>query len=78
VDEFRRLVAILPNPLRFNVDTFANSRQMAERYRYLVEHFPDPADAEGSPQHDPPEEGAENAGPPPDRTDSEDTILPRS
>ena len=44
VDEYRRLVTILPNPLRFNTDTFARSRQMAERYRYLVEHFPDPTE----------------------------------
>jgi membrane peptidoglycan carboxypeptidase len=45
VDEFRRLVAILPNPLRYTVDTYFQSRQMAERYRYLVRNFPDPADA---------------------------------
>jgi monofunctional glycosyltransferase len=44
VDEFRRLASILPNPIRFTVDTFSRSRQMAERYRYLVEHFPDPQD----------------------------------
>jgi monofunctional biosynthetic peptidoglycan transglycosylase len=44
IDEFRRLVTILPNPLRFDTDTFPRSRQMAERYRYLVEHFPDPED----------------------------------
>jgi membrane peptidoglycan carboxypeptidase len=44
VDEFRRLVAILPNPLRYGVDTFSRSGQMAERYRYLVRNFPDPAD----------------------------------
>ena len=46
VDEFRKLVAILPNPIRFTVETFGKSRQMAQRYSYLVGHFPDPADAQ--------------------------------
>jgi monofunctional biosynthetic peptidoglycan transglycosylase len=59
VDEFRRLVTILPNPLRFNTDTFARSRQMAERYRYLVEHFPDPEELR---EPAPPEEAAPSNG----------------
>jgi monofunctional biosynthetic peptidoglycan transglycosylase len=45
LDQFRRLAAILPNPLRFNVRTFTRSHQMNERYRYLVERFPDPQPA---------------------------------
>ncbi len=45
IDQFRRLAAILPNPLRFNVNTFANSHQMRERYKYLLEKFPDPPPA---------------------------------
>jgi monofunctional biosynthetic peptidoglycan transglycosylase len=36
VDQIRRLVTIITNPLRYNVDTFTRSRQMAARYRYLV------------------------------------------
>ncbi len=45
LDQLRRLVAILPNPLRFDVNTFAKSRQMAERYAYLAARFPDPGAA---------------------------------
>lgn len=48
VDQIRRLVTIITNPLRYNVDTFARSRQMAARYRYLVSRFPDPTDAMAS------------------------------
>jgi len=43
LDEARRLVTIITNPLRFDVQTFPKSRQMAERYDYLVIRFPDPA-----------------------------------
>jgi monofunctional biosynthetic peptidoglycan transglycosylase len=52
LDEQRRLVTILPNPLRYNVNTFLKSHQMAERYRYLVSRFPDegtPGGPEGMP-----------------------------
>lgn len=42
LDEQRRLVTILPNPLRYNVSTFQRSHQMSERYRYLMGRFPDP------------------------------------
>jgi monofunctional biosynthetic peptidoglycan transglycosylase len=45
VDEFRRLAAIIPNPLRFTTDTFFNSRQMTERYDRLIVRFPDPDQA---------------------------------
>jgi monofunctional glycosyltransferase len=51
LDQMRRLATILTNPIRFNVDTFTASRQMSERYAYLVSRFPDP-DAQ------PPAEGA--------------------
>jgi monofunctional biosynthetic peptidoglycan transglycosylase len=51
LDDMRRLATILTNPIRFNVDTFTASRQMSERYAYLVSRFPDP-DAQ------PPAEGA--------------------
>ena len=43
LDELRRLVTIITNPIRFNVDTFQKSRQMRERYAYLVSRFPDPS-----------------------------------
>jgi monofunctional glycosyltransferase len=43
LDQMRRLVTILTNPLRFNVQTFMGSHQMAERYAYLVARFPDPS-----------------------------------
>jgi monofunctional biosynthetic peptidoglycan transglycosylase len=42
LDELRRLVTIITNPLRFNVSTFQRSRQMQERYDYLLSRFPDP------------------------------------
>jgi monofunctional biosynthetic peptidoglycan transglycosylase len=48
VDQIRRLVTIITNPLRYNVDTFTRSRQMAARYRYLVSRFADPSDAPAS------------------------------
>ena len=43
LDELRRLVTIITSPLRYNVETFGKSRQMVERYNYLVSRFPDPA-----------------------------------
>ena len=43
LDEMRRLVTIITNPLRYNVTTFEKSHQMAARYAYLVSRFPDPA-----------------------------------
>jgi monofunctional biosynthetic peptidoglycan transglycosylase len=41
LDELRRLVTIITNPLRFNVNTFQKSKQMRERYEYLLSKFPD-------------------------------------
>lgn len=43
LDQERRLVTIITNPLRFNVSTFRRSAQMSERYAYLVARFPDPS-----------------------------------
>ncbi len=43
LDEFRRLVAVLPNPLKYDTNTFFKSKQMAARYAYLVDRFPDPS-----------------------------------
>jgi monofunctional biosynthetic peptidoglycan transglycosylase len=42
LDEIRKLVTIITNPIRFSVDTFQKSRQMRARYAYLVSRFPDP------------------------------------
>jgi monofunctional biosynthetic peptidoglycan transglycosylase len=42
LDQMRRLAAIITNPLRYTVETFSLSPQMAERYNYLVSRFPDP------------------------------------
>jgi monofunctional biosynthetic peptidoglycan transglycosylase len=41
LDEIRRLVTIITNPLRYNVHTYYKSHQMAERYAYLLSRFPD-------------------------------------
>ncbi len=43
LDDLRRLVTIITNPIRFNVDTFTKSHQMRERYAYLLSRFPDPS-----------------------------------
>jgi monofunctional biosynthetic peptidoglycan transglycosylase len=43
LDEMRRLVTIITNPLRYDVATFGKSRQMTARYEYLVSRFPDPS-----------------------------------
>jgi monofunctional glycosyltransferase len=43
LDQLRRLVTIITNPVRYNVQTFPKSAQMAERYAYLVSRFPDPS-----------------------------------
>jgi monofunctional biosynthetic peptidoglycan transglycosylase len=43
LDEMRRLATIITNPLLYNVQTFHESAQMAERYAYLVSRFPDPS-----------------------------------
>jgi monofunctional biosynthetic peptidoglycan transglycosylase len=40
MDEYRRLVTIITNPLKYNVDTFWRSRGMVERYFYLLTRFP--------------------------------------
>jgi monofunctional glycosyltransferase len=66
LDELRRLVTIITNPLRYNVSTLDKSRQMTARYAYLVSRFPDPS-AEPSepgpvaPIPDPPEAGEPGA-----------------
>ncbi|HVP18880.1 MAG TPA: biosynthetic peptidoglycan transglycosylase [Spirochaetia bacterium] len=41
LDELRRLVTIITNPVRFDVTTFSKSRQMRARYDYLLSRFPD-------------------------------------
>ncbi len=43
LDQMRRMAAIITNPLRYTVNTYSTSRQMEERYQYLVTRFPDPA-----------------------------------
>jgi monofunctional biosynthetic peptidoglycan transglycosylase len=43
LDQLRRLITILTNPLAYNVQTYYKSAQMAERYAYLVSRFPDPS-----------------------------------
>jgi monofunctional biosynthetic peptidoglycan transglycosylase len=55
LDQLRRLATIITNPLRYGVDSFPASRQMAERYAYLVERFPDPTSepAEPGPERTP-------------------------
>jgi monofunctional biosynthetic peptidoglycan transglycosylase len=45
LDQQRRLIAVLPNPLRYNVSTLLGSRQLAIRYAYLVANYPAPGDA---------------------------------
>jgi monofunctional glycosyltransferase len=63
VDQQRRLVTILTNPLRYSVSTFPRSRQMAARYRYLVSRFADPSDA--PPVSEEPPAGAQEGVPGP-------------
>jgi monofunctional biosynthetic peptidoglycan transglycosylase len=60
VDELRRLVTILPNPLRYTVWDFSGSLEMRARYGYLVGRFPDPLDASvpAPPKDRPPSTGA--------------------
>ncbi len=41
LDQMRRLATIITNPLRYDVETFWKSRQMEERYLYLLTRFPD-------------------------------------
>ena len=41
LDQQRRLIAVLPNPLRYDVATLLGNRQLAIRYRYLLARFPD-------------------------------------
>ena len=43
LDQLRRLITIITNPLVYNVQTYYKSAQMSERYAYLVSRFPDPA-----------------------------------
>lgn len=38
-DETARLISILTNPILYNVNTYWKSRQMAERYRFLVTRY---------------------------------------
>jgi monofunctional glycosyltransferase len=71
LDQQRRLIAMLPNPVRYSPFTLLDNRQLAARYQYLVGRFPDvasaaPADATtdeppppaGEPVDDPPDEPA--------------------
>jgi monofunctional biosynthetic peptidoglycan transglycosylase len=66
LDQQRRLIAMLPNPLRYDVSTLLGNRQLAIRYEYLLTRFPAAAptvDAEASvdeppaPAGEPVEEG---------------------
>lgn len=45
LDQQRRLVAMLPNPLRYDPSTLLANRQLAIRYSYLVARFADPGSA---------------------------------
>ncbi len=56
LDQMRRLATIITNPLRYNVDTFPDSRQMAERYAFLLARFPD-EEAPAAPEVTPTAEG---------------------
>jgi monofunctional glycosyltransferase len=40
LDQQRRLIAVLPNPLRYDVSTLLGNRQLAIRYEYLLTRFP--------------------------------------
>jgi monofunctional glycosyltransferase len=62
LDQMRRLVTIITNPIRFNVQTFMGSHQMAVRYAYLATRFPDPS--------------AEPSGPGPISPEEPDTEMP--
>jgi monofunctional biosynthetic peptidoglycan transglycosylase len=78
LDQQRRLIAVLPNPLHYDVSTLLGNRQLAIRYEYLLTRFPAAAptvDAEASvdeppaPAGEPVEEGdgaaeAEQSGEP--------------
>jgi monofunctional biosynthetic peptidoglycan transglycosylase len=66
LDEIRRLVTIITNPLRYNVQTYYKSHQMAERYAYLLSRFPDPSS-------EPVETGA--VAPVPDAPEAESTAI---
>jgi monofunctional biosynthetic peptidoglycan transglycosylase len=66
LDEIRRLVTIITNPLRYNVQTYYRSHQMAERYAYLLSRFPDPSS-------EPVETGA--VAPMPDAPETEPTAV---
>ncbi len=48
-DQYRRLVALVASPLRYNVNTLSRSRALAERYRYLSAAFPDGDSAGATP-----------------------------
>ena len=54
LDQLRRLITIITNPRAYSVSTFERSRQMAARYAYLVERFPDQASAESPTPPEPP------------------------
>jgi monofunctional biosynthetic peptidoglycan transglycosylase len=66
LDQQRRLVAVLPSPLRYNPFTLLANRQLAIRYDYLVARFPDAASGAGAaapPEADvPPAPAGEPAG----------------
>ncbi len=78
LDQQRRLLTILTNPLVYSVTTFPASHQMAERYSYLLQYFPDAAPAE-APMVEEPSEGAaaaEAAPPPAGESPAEDVVPP--
>ena len=62
LDQLRRLATIITNPIRFNVQTFTGSRQMSERYAYLVTRFPDPSAEPLGPGSGAPDPDAMDAG----------------
>ena len=62
LDQLRRLATIITNPIRFNVQTFTGSRQMSERYAYLVTRFPDPSAEPLGPGPGAPDPDAMDAG----------------
>ncbi len=66
LDQQRRLIAMLPNPVRYNPFTMLDNRQLAARYQYLVSRFPDAAPAV-------PADAAADEPPPPAGEPVEDT-----
>jgi monofunctional glycosyltransferase len=78
LDQMRRLVTIITNPIRWNVQTFPGSHQMAVRYAYLLARFPDPAAEPAGPGPAAPEEPESEGAPaaPPDTRPQGQTVPP--